>query len=388
MSTAGSAEQSDARRMAVVLEGVSRTFPLAGGTSVRAVRDVDLTIAAGTLTSVVGLSGSGKSTLLRVIAGLERPDAGRISIGGRTVHDTVGRIVVPTHLRRVGMVFQSFAVWPHLDVGQNVAYPLHARGLRGPEVAEEVARALELVGLGGLERRRSQQLSGGQQQRVAIARAVVQRPEVLLLDEPFSALDTIIRTRLGVELVQLQKLTGITMIYVTHERREALALSDRVVVMAGGRIQQEGPPTEVYEQPLSRSVGEMLGSANIVPVFASSAEVNGRIVTAVGPLEVANPQRASEANCVVLIRPEVIRLRSPGTVDGPPPATGRAVNRWTATVVEVRRRGATVLTTVETLGHSLVVRSFVPERCQVGESVEVTVDASACLLVLDEDHER
>jgi iron(III) transport system ATP-binding protein len=358
----------------VHLSGVSRTFLLADGATVDAVRDVDLVIRSGSLTSLVGMSGSGKSTLLRTIAGLERPDSGRVRIGDRTVHDAAAGIDVPAHLRNVGMVFQSFAVWPHLDVGENVAYPLRAQRVQRREIATRVGDALELVGLGGMERRRSLQLSGGQQQRVAIARALVQRPEVLLLDEPFSALDGPLRQRLGAELLDLQRRTGITMVYVTHERREALELSDHVVVMGDGRVLQEGGPTDVYDRPVTRVVGELLGAANIVPVLRAGPSGTCSVETVLGTLEVANPEDVVP-DAAVLIRPEALRLG---------PSAGARGNRWRATVREAHRRGPTVRTTVEHAGIQLVVRSFAPLQHEAGSDVELSVDPAGCWIVRDE----
>jgi ABC-type Fe3+/spermidine/putrescine transport system ATPase subunit len=385
-------EQDRPSAATVHLSDVSRSFRLERAASVAAVREVDLVIRSGSLTSLVGESGSGKSTLLRLIAGLERPDTGRIRIGDRTVHDHAAGVDVPTHLRNVGMVFQSFAVWPHLNVGENVAYPLRAQRVPRAEIVARVSEALELVGLRGMERRGSQQLSGGQQQRVAIARALVQHPEVLLLDEPFSALDGPLRLRLGAELLNLQRVTGITMVYVTHERREALELSDQVVVMGEGRVLQEGGPTEVYDRPSQRVVGELLGAANIIPVLGLGPPGTRTVETVLGRLEVANPQDVA-LEAAVLIRPEALRLTTPvgGQVPAPHPAdgasprgTGSSFNSWLATVRDVHRRGPTVRTTVEHGGLRLVIRSFALVHHDVGSEAEVSVDPAMCWVVRDE----
>jgi ABC-type Fe3+/spermidine/putrescine transport system ATPase subunit len=361
----------------VVLERVHRAFRLDDGSSVEAVRDLSLSVRPGSLTSIVGASGSGKSTVLRLVAGLERPDRGRIMIDGRSVHDPEAGVEVPAHLRRVGMVFQSFSVWPHLDVGENVAYPLRAQGRRGKDVALAVGRALELVGLGGLERRRSQQLSGGQQQRVAIARAVVQRPAVLLLDEPFSALDGPLRARLGAELVELQATTGITMVYVTHERREALELSHEVVVMGHGCILQQGLPADVYEAPMSRTVAELLGTGNFVPILSKGPLPDGTVETPLGMVRVAGAHRAKGPGSSLLIRPESLQLEPHDEVRTTDRSARDGDSAFDAVVVEVRRRGATVLTTVEHRGTRLLVRSLPPIRFEVGDHVAVSAPASA-----------
>jgi iron(III) transport system ATP-binding protein len=372
--------------VAVRLDGVGRDYLLADGRKVRALDEVDLSIAEGSLTAVVGASGSGKSTLLRVIAGLERPDRGEVSIGGRAVTSSDGRTHIPPHRRRVGMVFQSFSVWPHLDVGQNVAYPLRVQGLRRGDAARQVAEALELVGLGGLERRRSTELSGGQQQRVALARALVQDPDVLLLDEPFSALDAPLRSRLGAELVAIQARTGITMIYVTHERREALELPDHVVVFSLGQVLEEGTPDGLYDRPRTLECAEILGAMNVIaletPPHGPGAD--SQVLTRVGPLQVANREELeSDAPHVVGIRPDVVRLLPARTTSQQELVSlpDGSENRFPAEVITSRRRGPTVLTEVRAAGVTLLARSRPPEQWQVGLDVTVSVDPIHCRLL-------
>lgn len=361
------------------LRGVTRTFVTATG-DVDAIAAVDLDIAAGRLTTIIGPSGSGKTTLLRLIAGIDRPDRGRITIGDRTVFDQGGGIDVPTHRRDVGMVFQTFSVWPHLDVHENVAFPLRAARVPRREVGPLVEEALRLVGLEGLGRRRATQLSGGQQQRVAIARAVVQRPAVLLLDEPFSALDAALRAQLGEELTELQRATGITMVYVTHDRREAMALSDDVVAMARGRLLQSGPPVDVYARPVDRVAAALLGAVNVVPVLSEPRGDGGRTVvdTPLGPWSVTVPDGVDRsAPAVVVVRPESLRIAGPGT---PAPVDGA---RFGATVERVVPRGPTLLLRLRAGGLDLTLRTVPPARHRVGDAVEVDVDPSACLLVAD-----
>jgi putative spermidine/putrescine transport system ATP-binding protein len=223
-----------------------------------AVAGVDLTVAEGEFFTLLGPSGSGKTTLLRLIAGFERPDAGRIELGGRDVTS------VPPHQRNTNTVFQDYALFPHMSVAQNIGYGLRIRGVPAAERKRRVDRTLAMVRLAGLENRRPNQLSGGQRQRVALARAVINEPEVLLLDEPLGALDLKLRQEMQIELKQIQKEVGITFVYVTHDQEEALTMSDRVAVMANGRIEQIGSPVEVYEQPATEFVAGFIGISNVL----------------------------------------------------------------------------------------------------------------------------
>src|ERR1043166_3166031 len=223
----------------------------------RAVDGVDLAIAAGEFFSLLGPSGCGKTTTLRMIAGFETPDEGRIHVGGADVTD------VPVHRRNLGMVFQSYALFPHRTVAENVAFGLRMRGRPRREIAEAVARALRQVALAGYEDRRPAQLSGGEQQRVALARALVVRPPVLLCDEPLGALDRKLRQSMQFELKQLQKDLGVTLIFVTHDQEEAMAMADRIAVMNAGRIEQAGTPAEIYGRPRTRFVADFIGEINL-----------------------------------------------------------------------------------------------------------------------------
>src|SRR5581483_3533415 len=230
--------QTVERAAMVRLQNVTKGF--AGGP--QAVRNVSLDVEQGTIFTLLGPSGSGKTTTLRLIAGLEEPDSGAIYFRDRPMVDVAQRLFVPANSRNVGMVFQSYAIWPHMTVEENVAYPLKLRHLSKERVRERVSAALDLVGMSGLERRPAPLLSGGQQQRVALARALVYEPEVLLLDEPFSNLDAKLRDQMRVELKLLQHRLGITVVFVTHDQVEALSLSDRVAVMNLGEVQQIGKP--------------------------------------------------------------------------------------------------------------------------------------------------
>ncbi len=228
----------------------------------KAVDDVSFSVAEGEFVALLGPSGSGKTTVLRMLAGLERPDEGRIAVHGRPVFG--GRREIPAEERDIGMVFQDYALWPHMTVAQNIAFGLRLRRFTRRDRDERVAEALSLVRLDGLDARFPDQLSGGQQQRVAIARAMATRPRLLLLDEPLSNLDAALREEMRVELVRLLKAQGITAIYVTHDRIEALAMADQIVVMRDGRVAQIGAPEELYARPATLFIAGFLGAANVV----------------------------------------------------------------------------------------------------------------------------
>jgi putative spermidine/putrescine transport system ATP-binding protein len=238
---------------AVRLDGARKTYG-----QVVAVDGVDLEIRADEFFTLLGPSGSGKTTCLRMVAGFERPDAGRIHLGGRDVTD------IPPHERDVNTVFQDYALFPHMSVGENVAYGLKVKKVEANERRRRVGEALAMVQLSGYEERRPGQLSGGQRQRVALARALVNRPRVLLLDEPLGALDLKLRQQMQHELRTLQQEVGITFIYVTHDQEEALTMSDRLAVFNDGRVEQVGAPAEVYEHPVNEFVAGFVGVSNIV----------------------------------------------------------------------------------------------------------------------------
>jgi spermidine/putrescine ABC transporter ATP-binding subunit len=238
----------------VLLRGIRKSYG-----DVAAVRDVSLDVAAGEFVTLLGPSGCGKTTLLRILAGLEALDAGAVLISGRDV------TADPPHRRPVNTVFQHYALFPHRTVAGNVAFGLEMAGRPRAEIATRVERALEMVRLGGMGARRVDQLSGGQRQRVALARAVVLEPEVLLLDEPMSALDRKLREEMRAEVKGLHRRLGTTFVFVTHDQEEALAMSDRIAVMNAGRVEQLGSPAEVYERPRTRFVAEFLAVRNLLP---------------------------------------------------------------------------------------------------------------------------
>ena len=225
---------------------------------VLAVDGVTLDIAAGEFFSLLGPSGCGKTTSLRMIAGFELPDSGRVHVAGRDITD------LPVHKRDMGMVFQSYALFPHRTVSENVAFGLRMREVAKPDIERRVKAALAQVALTGLEDRKPGQLSGGQQQRVALARALVVEPPVLLCDEPLGALDRKLRQQMQFELKELQKRLGVTLVFVTHDQEEALAMSDRIAVMNHGKVEQVGAPTEIYERPRTRFVADFIGEINIL----------------------------------------------------------------------------------------------------------------------------
>lgn len=263
---------------------------------VLAVDDLSFDVNEGECLALIGPSGCGKTTTLRALAGLEQPENGEITIGGRVVFAEGGRINVPTEQRRIGMVFQSYAIWPHLSVKENVAYPLRARGAR-EGADEKVRQALELVHLGAFADRNATMLSGGQQQRVALARAIVSDPQVLLLDEPLSNLDARLRAEVRTEIRQLQRRLGITSVYVTHDQEEAFAVADRVIVLNGGRIAQNGRPLDVYDEPADVFVAAFVGSVNLL---CGTVEEN---VHRNGTVSVAIP--SAKGSIVSKIRPSL-----------------------------------------------------------------------------------
>ncbi|OWJ63528.1 ABC transporter ATP-binding protein [Inquilinus limosus] len=280
---------------------------------------ISATFEAGRFTSLLGPSGSGKTTLLRIVAGFVVPDEGELRIGPEEVTR------VPVWKRRIGMVFQSYALFPHMTVLQNVMFGLNRRGVRGPSAAKEAREALEMVRLSGFEGRSPKQLSGGQQQRVALARAIVTKPTVLLLDEPLSALDRRLRQEMQVELKRIQRESGLTTIFVTHDQEEALTLSDRIAILDRGRIVQDGAPGEIYEQPRTRFAASFLGDANFLEgtVKAGNAvEVQGGTVRVAGSLPVAG------SKVTLAVRPEKMVILAPNTAhsfDNTLPATLREV---------------------------------------------------------------
>jgi spermidine/putrescine transport system ATP-binding protein len=273
-----------------------------------AVAGVNLDMPSGEFFSLLGPSGCGKTTTLRMIAGFERPSEGQILLDGTDMAQT------PPHKRNVNTVFQNYALFPHLTVEENVAFGLKYQKATKQEMTERVGKALELVALSDFGKRRPNQLSGGQQQRVALARALILNPAVLLLDEPLGALDAKLRKRLQIELKALQEEVGITFIYVTHDQEEALTMSDRIAVMSQGRVEQVGPPKEIYEEPATAYVADFLGVSNLMEATASGAG-DGGCKVALGEFSLVAGQgdASTSGGAKITIRPERVDLQAQGT---------------------------------------------------------------------------
>jgi len=346
-----------------------RNITLAYGSFV-AVEGVSLSIPKGTFLTLLGPSGCGKTTILRSIAGLVDPTAGDIEIAGRRVND------VPIHKRNIGLVFQNYALFPHKTIFDNIAFGLKYRNVPKATIAEKVKRALDVVRLPGVEKKLPSELSGGQQQRIALARAIVVEPDVLLLDEPLSALDANLREEMRVELKQIQRQTGITTIFVTHDQGEALAMSDVVVVMNKGRIEQMGSPFEVYEHPQTEFVAGFLGNANFLPATVAAqhgASVQVRLAGG-GELLVGGgctrPVAAGDAVKVV-VRAEKVMLAPHSSV----PLPGR--------ITDVDYLGALARYEVELSGGQRLraLSSLHQKAMSLGETVGVTIDPEHCRIL-------
>jgi iron(III) transport system ATP-binding protein len=290
----------------ITVRNLAKTFEVDKG-EVRALRGVDFDVHDGEFFTMLGPSGSGKSTTIRSIAGLEQPDGGEITIAGQTVYSSAKKIDVPTERRSIGMVFQSYAIWPHLNVFENVAFPLRQmkQGPSGKEIEERVTRVLKVVQLSGYEKRPATQLSGGQQQRVALARALVREPQVLLLDEPLSNLDAKLREEMRWELRELAKLLQITTFYVTHDQVEALSMSDRIAVIVDGLLVELGAPTDLYLHPETLTVARFLGGANVLPGTVVEEGSTPAVKTDFGVLRVTAGKPCRTGTSVqVMVRPE------------------------------------------------------------------------------------
>lgn len=310
---------------------------------------ITMDISGGEFVSLLGPSGSGKTTLLMTIAGFSRPNAGSIRFGSREI------VNLPPHKRNIGMVFQNYALFPHMTVAENVAYPLRVRGVSKIEQSERVRRTLEMVDLGKLLNRRPDQLSGGQRQRVAFARAMVFEPDVMLMDEPLSALDKNLRETMQVEIRQLHARLGMTVVYVTHDQREALTISDRVAVLRQGRIEQIGTPQELYDSPGSRFVADFVGETSFLPISVKDglAEFNGQ------PVQVAGPVLKNNCQALLVVRPEKLAVLS-----GPP----EGLNVISGRVSDVVYQGDSVrIHVVLADGSTLVVRQ--PSRQDIMNSL-------------------
>jgi len=286
--------------------------------STLAVTHFTLSVADGEFVSLLGPSGCGKTTTLRMIAGFIPPTNGEIALGERVISAPAKKIFIPPEQRNMGMVFQSYAVWSHKNVFENVAYPLRLRRVKKNELQRRVDEALALVNLNGMGTRYPHQLSGGQQQRVALARALIMEPDVLLLDEPLSNLDAKLRERMRFEITELQKRVNITVVYVTHDQDEAMAMSDRIVVMNAGQIQQVDTPEAIYNRPCNAFVAQFVGTANLLPV--EIAAQHGTHITVKLPIgatvNVKQRINSTTSSLQLLVRPEAFKLHANGSITG------------------------------------------------------------------------
>jgi ABC-type Fe3+/spermidine/putrescine transport system ATPase subunit len=323
--------------------------------------------------TLLGPSGCGKSTTLRIVAGLEHPEEGELFLTGNTIVSAKKGLYLPPERRNMGMVFQSYAIWPHFTVFENIAFPLHLRKMSGTEIRQRVGEALDIVGLSGLGERPATALSGGQQQRVALARAMVYRPDILLLDEPLSNLDAKLREHMRLELRSIQRRLGMTVLFVTHDQAEAMTMSDRVAVMNNGHFEQVGTPSEVYERPASTFVRDFLGRALVLEGLGRRE--NGRLhVMLTGEqnrtLIVENDIGidGDDVPVAVSCRPEDVRLEAVGE---------SAPNRLVVTVDEAAYLGERVEYNVRTSsGRTLFVFSSRRQQFPIGAQVDLVIDTT------------
>jgi iron(III) transport system ATP-binding protein len=359
---------------ALLVEDLVKKF----GTGKAAVDGVSFDVPAGEIVVLLGPSGCGKTTTLRCVAGLEHPTGGRISIGGRVVSEPQRGTLVSPRERDIGMVFQSYAVWPHMTVHQNVAYPLKYRRKGGGsgDIDGKVRETLELVGLAEYAQRPVTSLSGGQMQRVALARSLVYRPQLLLLDEPLSNLDSKLRIRLRDELRRILKMTGMTGLYVTHDQSEAVVLGDRIGVMKDGKLLQMAPPGEIYNRPADSFVANFTGAANVLKgkVLERTGEHAVIDLGAAGHIEAWTPQPLSAGeNARVALRAENIRLGERG------PA-----NSFTGRVVERRYQGMQTVYDVEFGGQKLEVLELGTAARHSDGEIALTLPPDSCWAYRDD----
>lgn len=360
----------------VRVANLCKAFPAAQGV-VKAVDHVSFEVEKGKFFSLLGPSGCGKTTTLRCVAGLERPENGEIQVDEMVVFSAAQNIFIPPHQRDIGMVFQSYAIWPHMNVFENVAFPLKIGRLPRKATNERVEKALALVHLEELKDRPATNLSGGQQQRLALARAVVREPKLLLLDEPLSNLDAKLRDEMREELKRVQQTLGITTIYVTHDQTEALSMSDTVAVMNEGKIIQIGEPKRLYEHPNSEFVADFIGAANLIPgntASAPAAHVPGAVKTDYGLLACPVPDGVSPGTRVLLsIRPEDLQLSA---------RASEGFTRWTGKVEQVSFLGGFVDYRISVGNRLLRARVHPSIFFRKGDEVYLSFEPSRCSLIV------
>ena len=345
--------------------------------TVTAVETISFTVDAGRQLTLLGPSGCGKTSTLRAVAGLEKPTAGIIRIGGRTVFDDSKGLNIPAEQRGLSMVFQSYAIWPHMTVFDNVAYGLRVRNERGAALEEKVRHALELVKMEPYAERNASALSGGQQQRVALARAIAFSPSVILFDEPLSNLDAKLRSEMRIELRELQRRLGVTSLYVTHDLEEALAMSDSIVVMRAGVVEQAGTPAEIYDYPRTEFVADFIGSANLVSgeVVSSDDRAGTVVIRAAGGnvIHGVTHGRPVGVRGTLSIRTVHFRL-------APKPDAG-AVNVWPARIIRSVFLGDLTQVHLDWGGQEIVVRQIGPPVAAAGEATYLKAAPTQCALL-------
>ena len=337
-----------------------------------ALHRISFEVGEGEFVSLLGPSGCGKTTTLRCIAGLERGDEGTIEIGDSRVSDFGANVVAPPEQRGIGMVFQSYAIWPHMTVYRNVAYPLVARGVPKSEIDPAVREMLELVDMADFAERPATNLSGGQQQRVALARALVAKPRVLLLDEPLSNLDAKLRDQMRVELRQIQQRLGVTAVYVTHDQSEAMALSDRVIVMNKGRIEQANGPRQIYQEPATAFVAAFVGTTNFLRGRVSRRKDAIAYVTLTGGDEIAVPDKGLDGDVQIALRPQFCTVQ-PLTTPVPPGA-----NALQGTISRITYFGERSEASLDVNGTDFLVYLPLDTSLQTGNAVRIVFPPASC----------
>ncbi len=348
----------------IQFDKVSKSFGL-----MTVVDDLDLSIGKGEFVSMLGPSGSGKTTLLMMLAGFEKPTSGEISVGGKRVDG------LPPYKRNMGVVFQNYALFPHMTIAENVAFPLKMRGVSRSQIADRVKKALDMVQLGAFHGRKPIQLSGGQQQRVALARALVFEPEVVLMDEPLGALDKKLRAQMQLDIRDIHRRLGLTVVFVTHDQTEALTMSDRIAIFNHGKIEQIGTPGQIYDNPRTQFVAEFIGETNLLTGKVQSARegVLGVLLASGASIEVNAPLPAKVGDEVkVSIRPERIDINSE--------ATGG--NRLKATVADIVYHGDHLQVRVQSQGKDLMIKAHRKSSLlNIGDEVVASFSPDHCWMV-------